>query len=93
MLASVDGRVFGELERDFDLAALMAMMPDYAERELSPGTRLNAITRHMLGLANGRPGARHFRQILSVEACRRGPGPEVLAQAMAALGPRETVAA
>ena len=93
LLASVDARIFGDLERDFDLAALMATMADYAERELTRGTRLNAVTRHMLGLANGRPGARHFRQILSVEACRKGAGPEVLDQAMAALGPRETVAA
>jgi tRNA-dihydrouridine synthase A len=39
----------------------------------------------MLGLANGRPGARHFRQILSVDAAKRGAGPEVILRALAAL--------
>ena len=52
------------------------------------GTRLNAITRHMLGLANGRPGARRFRQILSVEACKPGAGPDVLFAALEAVGDR-----
>ena len=70
----------------------MAAMADYAEAELVRGTRLNSITRHMLGLANGRPGARTFRQILSVDAARRGAGPEVLRAALAALEPAHEVA-
>jgi tRNA-dihydrouridine synthase A len=40
----------------------------YAERELSLGTPLRAITRHMLGLGSGQPGARRFRQLLSAAA-------------------------
>jgi tRNA-dihydrouridine synthase A len=63
----------------------MAAMADYAEAQMVQGTRLNAITRHMLGLANGLPGARQFRQILSVEACRKGAGPETLVRALDAL--------
>jgi tRNA-dihydrouridine synthase A len=39
----------------------------------------------MLGLANGLPGARVFRQILSVDACKPGAGPEVLFQALEAV--------
>jgi tRNA-dihydrouridine synthase A len=39
----------------------------------------------MLGLANGLPGARQFRQILSVEACRPGAGSEVIEMALAAV--------
>jgi len=54
--------------------------------------RLNQITRHALGLANGLPGARRFRQILSVEACRPGAGPEVIAAAFAALEGRSAAA-
>ena len=60
-------------------------MTAYAEAERGRGTRLNQITRHMLGLANGRPGARRFRQILSVDASKPGAGPEVIAQAFASL--------
>ena len=71
----------------------MRAMADYAEEELSRGARLNNITRHMLGLANGRPGARTFRQILSVDAAKRGAGPEVLWQAYEAIEQRESVAA
>jgi len=85
LLAEVDHRIFGAPPRPVDLPALLRAMADYAERELAAGTRLNAITRHMLGLANGRPGARQFRQILSVEAARRGAGPEVLLRALAAV--------
>ena len=68
-------------------------MVDYAEAQLSTGVRLNNITRHMLGLANGRPGARTFRQILSVDACKRDAGPDVLWQAYDALEHHETAAA
>ena len=63
-------------------------MAAYAEGQMSAGVRINQITRHMLGLANGLPGARQFRQILSVEACRRGAGPEVLLSAVNALDRR-----
>lgn len=87
LLADVDHLVFGEPRRPVDLAQIVRAMADYAERELPRGTRLNQITRHMLGLANGRPGARTFRQILSVDAARRGAGPEVLLHALAAVEP------
>jgi tRNA-dihydrouridine synthase A len=85
MLAQVDQRFFGDVEHPFDLSAIMNAMANYAERELADGARLNQITRHMLGLANGRPGARSFRQILSVDAARRGAGPEVIQRALAAV--------
>jgi tRNA-dihydrouridine synthase A len=71
---------------------MIRAMADYAEDELSRGARLNNITRHMLGLANGRPGARTFRQILSVDAARKGAGPEVLLRALDAVEPKLEVA-
>jgi len=48
-----------------DRAALLARMADYAGRELARGERLPSITRHMLGLYAGEPGARDFRRRLS----------------------------
>ena len=87
MLTLVDERVFGAPRREIDLRDVIAAMADYAEGELARGARLNQITRHMLGLATARPGARMFRQILSVDACRRGAGPEVIWQAFDALEP------
>lgn len=93
LLAEVDRRVFGDGRPAPDLDRIMAAMADYAERELASGIRLNAIARHMLGLANGRPGARQFRQILSVDACRKGAGPEVFFRALGALEDRPVAAA
>ncbi|HEY4340538.1 MAG TPA: tRNA dihydrouridine(20/20a) synthase DusA [Steroidobacteraceae bacterium] len=48
-----------------DRAALLARMAQYAARELAQGERLPGITRHMLGLYAGEPGAREFRRRLS----------------------------
>jgi tRNA-dihydrouridine synthase A len=85
LLSQVDTRFFGETARAPELRSIMLAMADYAEAELARGARLNNITRHMLGLANGRAGARLFRQILSVDAARRGAGPEIILRAFDAL--------
>jgi tRNA-dihydrouridine synthase A len=86
LLAEVDKRFFGSEGEPVSLDVVMHAMADYAEREQTArGTRVNNITRHMLGLANGLPGARQFRQILSVEACRPGAGPEVILHALEAV--------
>ena len=54
-------------------AAVEAYIP-YIERELAHGTRLASITRHMLGLFRGVPGARAFRRLLATEAVKPGAG-------------------
>ena len=59
-------------------------MEAYARRELAVGNRLSAITRHMLGLYAGAPGAREYRRTLSEGARVAGAGPEVLRQAVPA---------
>ena len=48
---------------------------------LAEGATLPGMTRHMLGLMHGRPGARAFRRILTVEAIRHGAGLEVVDRA------------
>jgi tRNA-dihydrouridine synthase A len=65
-------------------AALIDRMAAYAARELAAGGRLAAITRHMLGLYNGEPGARDYRRALSEGARVTGAGPELLRQAIPA---------
>ena len=92
LLSRVDAEIFGVAGRPFILRAVLAEMANYAEAQLSAGVRLNQITRHMLGLANGRRGARQFRQILSVEACRRDAGPEIITRAAAVLAEHELAA-
>ena len=54
--------------------------------------RLNSMTRHMLGLFNGRPGARAFRRHLSENAVRDGAGIAVLRDALAFLSPEREAA-
>jgi tRNA-dihydrouridine synthase A len=85
LLAEVDRRFFGATTASVTLEAVIAAMADYADREAQQGTRLNNIARHMLGLANGRPGARQFRQILSVDACRPGADSSVMFRALDAV--------
>jgi tRNA-dihydrouridine synthase A len=62
-------------------AALEAFMP-YVERELARGTRLHSMTRHILGLFQGVPGARAFRRHIATEAVKPGAGVEVLREAV-----------
>lgn len=60
------------------------MLP-YIDAHLGAGGRLHQVTRHMLGLFTGRPGARHWRRILSEGAHRDGAGPEVVLRALDAV--------
>jgi tRNA-dihydrouridine synthase A len=66
------------------LAVVDAMRPYIAEH-LAAGGRLHQITRHMLGLFTGRPGARGWRRVLSENASRGGAGLEVIDRALAEL--------
>ena len=60
------------------------MLP-YTDDHMSEGVPLNSITRHMLGLYAGRPGARAWRRYISEHAHREGAGSEVLAEALSAM--------
>jgi tRNA-dihydrouridine synthase A len=68
--------------------AARALIP-YIERERARGTRLSAITRHMLGLFRGVPGARAFRRYLATEGVKPGAGAEVLVEALALVADRD----
>ena len=91
MLADVDARLFGGTPADLDAA--VQVYCDYVERKLRDGVRLNSMTRHMLGLFNGRPGARQFRRHLSENATRHDAGITVLRDALALVRSGEQVAA
>jgi tRNA-dihydrouridine synthase A len=73
-LLAVDTALFGESVRyATPKQAAEALIP-YIERELARGARLHAITRHVLGLFRGIPGARAFRRHLATEAVKPGAG-------------------
>jgi tRNA-dihydrouridine synthase A len=82
-LLQADPLLFGE-PAPFASAkeAGLALIP-YIERELTKGVRLHAITRHVLGLFQGVPGARAFRRHLATEAVKPGADATVMADALA----------
>jgi tRNA-dihydrouridine synthase A len=62
---------------------LLERMEAYAAREMAKGERLSSITRHMLGLCAGAPGAREFRRLLSEGARAQDATPALLRRAAA----------
>jgi tRNA-dihydrouridine synthase A len=84
LLGEADARIFGAGER-VDPAEAVARYRPYIARELARGTHLAAMTRHMLGLFHGRPGARAWRRILTVEGVKPGAGLEVVDRALTAV--------
>ena len=82
ILASVDREIFGVEGVDADPVSVVRAMYPYIERELSNGTYLGHVTRHMLGLFQGIPGARQWRRYLSENAHKAGADINVLEQAL-----------
>jgi len=82
-LLAVDPLIYREVAPALSpKSAAHAMLP-YIERELARGAKLSSITRHMLGLFRGVPGARAYRRHLATEAVKPGAGANVLADALA----------
>ncbi|WP_082806456.1 tRNA dihydrouridine(20/20a) synthase DusA [Aquipseudomonas alcaligenes] len=67
LLAQVDQQLFGLDRPVISRAEALTRMRPYIERHLAEGGAMHHITRHVLGLAQGFPGARRFRQLLSVD--------------------------
>ncbi|CAL4868782.1 tRNA-dihydrouridine(20/20a) synthase [Asticcacaulis sp. MM231] len=90
LLGQVDRLFFGEGEDVGPFAALEACRP-YMAGQLAAGVPLTHMTRHMLGIMHGLPGARAFRRIMTVDSIAPGAGLEVMDRAVAAV--REALAA
>ena len=78
LLADVDRRLFGAENAVSARDDVIEVLLPYVERQVAGGAGLNHITRHILGLYQGVPGAKQFRRHLSENACRDCAGPEVL---------------
>ncbi len=83
-LAELEQRFVGQPAMPERREIVERMLP-YVERQLAAGERLNRITRHMLGLFTGQPGARAWRRSISENAHRPDAGPEILQRALAAM--------
>ena len=93
LMAAFDARYYGDAAPVKSRAEVLQAMIPYIREQLArygnngAGLRLNSITRHMLGLMAGMPGARAFRQTLS-DAKRLAAGdPALLLEAAARMQP------
>jgi tRNA-dihydrouridine synthase A len=91
ILGHADPVIFGRGQHTSAEEAVAAMLP-YIEAHLVAGGRLNQITRHMMGLFAGRPGARAWRRMLSEGAHAQDAGPELVRAALAQVPPLEEAA-
>jgi tRNA-dihydrouridine synthase A len=83
ILLSVDREVFGEAPPVADAFEAIEAYEPYVAARLAEGVRLHAMTRHMLGLFNGRPGARAYRRHLATEAVKPSADLRTLRDAVA----------
>lgn len=85
VLIGADSAVWGAADPVADAAGAAGAMRPYLLRHLAGGGRLHQVTRHMLGLFAGRPGARAWRRMLSEGASAPGAGIELYDAALAAV--------
>jgi len=84
MLADVDRLIFGDPRDPPKRADVLLQFADFCGKQMgSSGLRLSLFSRHVLGLFQGEPGARHFRRHLSVNASRAGATDAVFREALA----------
>ncbi|MGR5288385.1 tRNA dihydrouridine(20/20a) synthase DusA [Vibrio maritimus] len=83
ILAQVDQLIFGLDTPVKKRKQVVEEMYPYIERQLSNGSYLGHISRHMIGLFQAMPGARQWRRYISENAHKKGAGIEVLETALA----------
>lgn len=79
ILIDVDNYIFNEKIQKSEKDVVKRMVP-YIESQYQNGNKVSKITRHMLGLFSGQPGAKGWRKILSENA--HSAGPEVVLRAL-----------
>ncbi|MDB6060453.1 MAG: tRNA dihydrouridine(20/20a) synthase DusA [Verrucomicrobiaceae bacterium] len=85
LLSTIDRDFFADTSLPKAREQIIDELIPYIEQQLLNGTTLHAITRHILGLYQGLPGARQFRRILSERAPRTSAGVQVLKEALASM--------
>ena len=82
LLAGVDTHLFAAYQPGPAPEAVVQSLLPYIEQQLQQGVYLSSMSRHILGLFHGQPGARAWRRYLSENAHRRGAGVEVIIAAL-----------
>jgi tRNA-dihydrouridine synthase A len=83
MLADVDRLIFSTPELPKSRGDVIELLIPYIEQQLCNDKRLNSVTRHILGIFHGEPGAKGWRRHLSENATRPEAGINVLMDALA----------
>ena len=83
MLLAVDPRLFGAMEPVATAREAVEKLIPHIEQAMTHGARLHDVTRHLLGLFRGKPGARAFRRHLATKAVQQGATTRVLREALA----------
>jgi tRNA-dihydrouridine synthase A len=91
MLAAADSRIFGDRRAPATRRQIVESMLPYVAEQHARGVPLHRMTRHMLGLFQGQPGARAWRRHLSDNVHRTGAGPDLLLAALSLLPQSTTV--
>lgn len=82
LLATADELIFNDRTGTSDRAEILEQYSRYAGERLAEGTSLHQLTRHILGLFQGQPGARLWRRHLSENACLEKSGIQVIQDAI-----------
>ncbi|WP_428029449.1 tRNA dihydrouridine(20/20a) synthase DusA [Ancylobacter sp.] len=82
LLLRVDSLFFGAADLHGNAFVAVEAFEPYIAAHLAAGGRLHDITRHMLGLFPGRPGARAYRRHLATEGVKADAGLDVLRAAL-----------
>ncbi|MBM2322804.1 MULTISPECIES: tRNA dihydrouridine(20/20a) synthase DusA [Marivita] len=91
ILSDVDARIFDMPPPVRTRVAVIDEMRPYIAAHLADGGKLHQITRHMLGLFSGQPGARMWRRVLSEQANRPGADVSLLDEALERMQQPDTV--
>jgi tRNA-dihydrouridine synthase A len=86
ILSELDALFYGGMDSKQSRHEVIERFLPYAESQLRKGVRLHSMTRHLLGLFHGEPGARAWRRYLSENANKEDAGLEVLVNALALVG-------
>lgn len=91
-LSEVDSRLYGAPSACKDRLSVAAAMAEYAREQMSLGVPIQSITRHMVGLFQGQPGAKQWRRMLSDADVRRRYGADLLDRAVEMMAERRVAA-
>jgi tRNA-dihydrouridine synthase A len=81
LMADIDAHFYASMETKPTRKQIIEQYAEYIEQQMIKSVPLVHLTRHILGLVHGCPGARQFRRVISENAWKKGAGPELLLKA------------